>query len=226
MPRWFITGTDTDAGKTAVTAALAAGLRRQGLTVRAVKPLMSGHHPENTESDAHRIAAAAGHPVACHTWWQTPISPHRAAWVEDKSLDVESLRKWLETHTADQVLIEGVGGWRVPLAMTPKGETLYSVSDLARDAGGEVLVVAANKLGVLNHVTLTVEAIQREGFSVRGIILNQVNAQEDSISEKTNLADLRHILSVPCTPCPFIEDFNSHLLGNIGQRICADLGLI
>ena len=226
MARWFITGTDTDAGKTAVTAALAAGLRHSGVDVRAVKPLMSGHRPENVESDAYRIASAAGHSVACHTWWETPISPHRAAWVEEKSLDIQDLRKWITTQTGEHVLIEGVGGWRVPLAMRPSGETLYTVSDLARDANGEVLVVAANKLGVLNHVTLTVEAIQREGFTVRGVILNQVNRDEDSISEKTNLADLQHLLQIKCTPFPFINDFNSSLLKDEGLRLCAELAMV
>ena len=223
MPRWFITGTDTDAGKTAITAALAAGLNRLGFSVRAVKPLMSGYRPDESESDASRIARAAGHDVACHSWWSTPVSPHRAAWIEDKPLDIEHLRSWLQTHHADHVLVEGVGGWRVPLSMTTDGETQYAVRDLAQDTGGEVLVVAANKLGVLNHVTLTVEAIERDGFRVRGVILNQVRAHDESVSEKTNFDDLKHLLDVPVTTCPFISEFNRDLLGEIGERLWREL---
>lgn len=226
MKRWFITGTDTDIGKTTVTAQLARGLRVLKREVLAVKPLMSGAKPEDSDSDAAVLGVAAGHPPLVHTWWETPISPHRAAWQEDKRLDIPSLRVWLRGHIAEHVLIEGVGGWRVPLVMTPTGQTLYTVRDLARDSAGEVLLVAANRLGVLNHTQLTVEAIERDGFVVRGVILNQIHSGTRSVSEKTNLDDLRRILTIPVAPCPLIDDDETRLSGDIGLNLWRDLALL
>ena len=226
MQRWFITGTDTEIGKTSVTAILAAGLRSLQHDVLAIKPLMSGAHPDSDAADSTRIARAAGHSPQVHTWWNTPISPHRAAWTENKPLDIQSLKSWIRSHIAEYVLIEGVGGWRVPLSMTLKGTTLYTVSDLAKDSTQEIILVAANKLGVLNHVLLTLEAIERDGFVVRGVILNQVHPETSSISEKTNYDDLRHLLNIPVAQCPFIPEGKTALYGDEGVKLLRTLGLI
>ena len=226
MRRWFITGTDTEAGKTEVTALLAAGLRAHGHNVRAIKPLMSGADPESPDSDAARIGLAAGHSPMTHTWWETPISPHRASWIESKALDVPDLQQWIRDQKADHVLIEGVGGWRVPLAMTPEGKPLYSLRDLARDSAGDILLVAPNRLGVLNHVQLTVEAIRRDGFNLRGVILNQTQPQESSVSEKTNFEDLCHLLDVPVAACPFISGDETGLQARTGRELWDRLALL
>lgn len=187
---------------------------------------MSGARPDDAASDCVVIAEAAGHPPIVHTWWETPISPHRAAWIEDKPLDIVNLRHWMSNQRAEHVLIEGVGGWKVPLAMTPEGVVQYHVEDLARDAGGPILLVAPNRLGVLNHIQLTIAAIEGAGLTVQGVILNQIKSESASVAEKTNLEDLRLLLSVPITTCPFISDFKSSLIESVGQRICHDLSLI
>ena len=184
MKRWFVTGTDTEIGKTSVTAVLAAGLRASGCSVLAVKPLMSGATPDDPNADCVVVADAAGHPPLVHTWWETPISPHRAAWIENKPLDVQRLQEWMSQQRAQHVLVEGVGGWMVPLAMDPSGHIHYTVEDLARDTQGPVLLVAPNRLGVLNHIQLTIAAIKACGFTVQGVILNQTTPSQISVAEK------------------------------------------
>ena len=219
MPRWFITGTDTDAGKTYVTSALAAAFRALDFDTLALKPLMSGFEPNHPESDSVRIANAAGHAPKVFAWWETPVSPHRAAWIENKPLDINGLRRWLAEHQAAQTLVEGVGGWRVPLSMSETGDVHYAVRDLAKDVNGDIIVVAPNRLGILNQVQLTVEAIQRDGLSVRGVVLNQLQTRSTSVAEKTNLDDLEKLLSVPTTTFPVINELEPAVLATAGRSI-------
>jgi len=187
---------------------------------------MSGAEPHEPGADSVIIATSAGHTPRVHTWWKTPVSPHRAAWIEDKPLDTEHLRQWIQYQRADYVLVEGVGGWKVPLAMTSTGEVQYCVEDMARDVDGSILLVAPNRLGVLNHIQLTIAAIEGCGLTVQGVILNQTQSEPESVAEKTNLEDIRLLLAIPVTTCPFISEFKSEQIGSVGQRICRELSLI
>ena len=119
----------------------------------------------------------------------------------------------------------GVGGWMVPLAMDPSGHIHYTVEDLARDTQGPVLLVAPNRLGVLNHIQLTIAAIKACGFTVQGVILNQITPSQISVAEKTNRTDLELLLSIPIAECPFISEFRPEIIEKIGL-ICRELGLI
>ena len=198
--RWFITGTDTDVGKTYITAALAAGARRYG-TVIAAKPIASGCEPTDPTRDAARIAHHAGH--APLEWALAPeaVSPHRATL--SPPFDAHALGHWLGELAADTVLIEGVGGWRVPLQLPPRGPT---VTDLAHWSGGRVLLVAANRIGVLNHTVLTAEAIAQDGLELYGIVLNNGTAtSSDDVSRTSNLEDLRSLLDVPVVTCDSLD---------------------
>jgi len=175
---WFITGTDTDVGKTAVTAGLAAALRAEGAAVAAIKPLATGS--EGPGTDALTIAHAAGHAPRVHTCLPVPAAPHRAAKLAGHQLNFEEVVDWVHDQIGDPLLVEGVGGWTVPLTDQKR------VSDLAIAVNLPVIVVAANRLGVLNHTLLTVEAIEACGLSVSAVILN------DHFSEDPELAQWNH----------------------------------
>ena len=189
--RWLVTGTDTGIGKTFVTACLAAGARQLGWSVCAAKPVASGIGPES--SDAQRLAHAAGHEPRNFASFVAAISPHRAAQLEGSQLDVDGLRFWLRELDADVVFVEGIGGWRVTLAPD------YELCDLARDFAGPVLIVAADRIGVINHVRLTVEAIRRDGLPIAGVILNR-GLGDTSPPGAANLADLAALLAQPVVP--------------------------
>lgn len=158
----FITGTCTEVGKSFVTACLAAAARAQGVGVTAAKPLATGGPPPG--EDAVLIARAAGHAPQVMRCLPDPAAPARAAHNAGTALSPGSLLEWCKALPTPR-LIEGVGGWEVPLA---RG---YRVSDLATQLGHPVVVVAANRLGVLNHALLTVDAVQRRGLSIAGLVL-------------------------------------------------------
>lgn len=201
--RWFVTGTDTDIGKTAVTACLAQAARTRG-TVVAAKPVASGVAPGSVPEDAQRIADAAGHPPKYFAAWEPPLSPHRAALLAGDTLDPAALKSWISSHRAETVLIEGVGGWRVPLQCATREVAAIEVSDLALWTEGAVIVVAANRLGVLNHARLTVDAIRADGLQVAGVVLNQVLSGTD-LSAQSNFADLSVLLDVPVVIMPHLD---------------------
>ncbi len=187
----FITATDTDAGKTYVTRLLLEAFNGSGLPAAGFKPFCCG-----SREDSHALlgAGAAGltldeiNPV----WLKTPASPYAAALIENRLLNVESVLEAFHalTHRFEHVLVEGVGGWEVPLA--PQ----YTAADFAQELALPVLVVVNNKLGALNHTILTVRDIQSRNMRCAGIILNHVRDERDSasISHRRILEDM---LDVP-----------------------------
>lgn len=192
--RLLVTGTDTDAGKTVVTAALAAALRESGRTVWAIKPLATGGPPPG--DDATRIAAAAGHPPQVFRTAPFPASPERAfrhAGLNPPSLD--ALLGWIRAFDND-LLVEGVGGWEVPLGGGPR------LSDLAAALGYPVIIVAGNRLGVLNHTLLTAAAVVQRGLPLAAVILNDVPGGAEEPLRCWNLEDLRAALLCPVLPFP------------------------
>lgn len=166
FPAVFVTGTDTEVGKTIVGAALAAGFHAAGLPVRALKPLASGDRYPG--EDASTLAAAANHAPLVHKCFVTPAAPPRAARQEGEVIERDEVLQWIRDHQRDDaaLIVEGVGGWRAPLAHD------WQVRDLAIALQLPVVVVAANRLGVLSHTALTVESIRASGLSVQGIVLN------------------------------------------------------
>lgn len=190
-PRLFVTGTDTGVGKSVVTAALAAALADAGVAVRALKPIASGVEPGTAGEDAGLLALADHHPAEAAFAFEAPLSPHLAAREEGRVLDREAVRAWVRARCADVTLLEGVGGWTVPLGPG------WRVSDLAADFGAPVLVVARNRLGVINHTLLTVEAIRASGLTVAGLVLTPPEAVEPSVHRNAHaLGELLPHLSV------------------------------
>lgn len=164
---YFITGTDTDCGKTYVTALLVKWARAAGKDVVGAKPFCCG-----PRDDVESLAEASGHVEPLDAinpvWLKTPAAPRACEILGEPAVDVSralSAMRDLESRHAG-ILCEGVGGWLVPIS---RGCT---AADFATDLGWPVIIVARNKLGMLNHVLLTLESVRAMGLSVAGIILN------------------------------------------------------
>lgn len=187
----FITGTDTGVGKTYVTALLTEQLRKAGLDAVALKPVCSGDR-----TDAETLWKAAGGTVDLDAinpyWFQTPVAPLIAGRLEGRELDLQALAETAlrVIPEVEFTLVEGAGGWEVPLGPG------FSISDLAQRLDLPVLVVADNKLGAINHVLLTVKAIEASGCRCLGIVLNHLKAERD-IAAVTNRAILDELSPVP-----------------------------
>jgi dethiobiotin synthetase len=197
----FITGTDTGVGKTHVAVAIVRRLRALGLRVGAYKPAVSGSEPGpqgTVWSDVERLAAACDRAFPaeriCPQRFHAPLAPPAAARAEGRSVDRALLRegaRWWRGEV-DYLVVEGAGGLLAPIA----DDDL--VADLARDLGFPLLIVARAGLGTINHTLLTVEAAQRRGLDVGGIVLNDaLGAAPGDPSVRTNPQDLARHCQVP-----------------------------
>jgi dethiobiotin synthetase len=196
---FFVTGTDTGVGKTLCSAALLHALGRRHARVVGMKPVAAGlieHEGRLVSEDVLALRAAStlavppelDNPVAL----PEPLSPHlaaRRAGVVIRVADLLEPARRLAEMT-DALVVEGAGGWRVPL--NDEGETL---ADLARALGAPVVMVVGLRLGCLNHAVLTAEAIRADGLTLAGWIANRVDP--DMACADENLATLRELLGAP-----------------------------
>lgn len=187
----FLTGTDTDVGKTFVSNLLVRGLRKAGLDTVAMKPVCCGGR-----ADAEILREACWGGIGINdvnpVWLRTPAAPYTAAMIENRAIDLDLIREAFArlraTHRS--LIVEGVGGWLVPIRRD------YFVADLAAEFGLPVAVVVRNRLGALNHALLTVRAIQLRGLQCAGVILNQMDSG-DGILSTTTRPILEEVLDVP-----------------------------
>lgn len=192
--RLFLTGTDTGVGKTHVGALLVRALRAAGLDTVGMKPICCGDR-----SDAEILHAAADGVLPLNdvnpVWLRAPAAPYTASMVDGRPIDLDLIRETFArlrtTHRS--LIVEGVGGWRVPITRD------FFLSDLAAEFTLPVAVIVANKLGAINHTLLTVEAIRASGLTCAGVIVNQPTPTSDvaSIAETTNRSVLEELLDVP-----------------------------
>ena len=194
-PGLFITGTDTEVGKTYVAALIARSLHEAGRRVGVYKPAASGCRVVERKlvsDDAVLLWEAAGRPGeldrVCPQRFRAPLAPHLAARQEGKRLDPELLRRGVDywRATSDVILVEGAGG-----LMSPLGDEEY-VADLAGDLGFPLVVVARNALGTINHTlqTLIAAATFRDGLPIAGIVLNHPAPLANDPSAKSNRREL------------------------------------
>jgi dethiobiotin synthetase len=207
----FIVGTDTDVGKTVVTAGLALLLKERGTKVGIIKPIATGCAKINGalhSEDAAFLAAAAGiedDREVTPFRYALPLAPHIAAAREGKTIDSAAItracREVISRH--EFTIIEGIGGLLVPI--TAK----YSVRDLIADLDLPVIIVGRIGLGTINHTLLTIEALQGRHCEIQGIILNTANDEEAGVAEKTNPAALKELSGVPVLGVlPYISGLN------------------
>lgn len=199
-PAYFITGTDTDVGKTTIAAGLLHAAREAGLSTVAGKPVASGcdSTPDGLRNaDALALMAESSvslayeqvNPVA----FEPPIAPHIAAREAGVVVTVQTLlapMRHILAQQADFTLIEGAGGWRVPLS----GQD--SLSDLAKKLNLPVILVVGVRLGCISHALLTAEAITRDGLQLEGWVANIIGPKTARLEE--NLATLAERLPAPC----------------------------
>lgn len=187
---YFVTGTDTGAGKTRFSCLLIEALRASGLAAAGYKPVCCGDR-----GDARLLAAASGgldpdrvNPV----WLKAAAAPLVAGMLENRPVDVAALLEDYRNFAAEHpvVVVEGVGGWRVPLADG------YDMADFAAELELPVIVVVGNRLGALNHTILTVDAIRARGLEIAGLVVNQLSDELD-IASITNKGMLEQLTGVP-----------------------------
>jgi dethiobiotin synthetase len=198
MRGYFITGTDTGAGKTHITCILAHLLRQRGRRVAVSKPVGTG--AEWTPAgwlcdDTRRLALASGSndTTAITPYvFSEPLAPSVAARRAGVCLSLDLLAKAVEKQSlsAEITLVEGVGGLLCPLT------DRHTVADLIAQLGLPVLVVARGTLGTLNHTLLTLEVASARHLNVVGVIVNHT-VPADDLAATTNAMELRRLLKVP-----------------------------
>ena len=195
---YFITATDTGVGKTVVTLGLMRLLQAQGKSVAAMKPVASGcerHAAGLHNADAlllqQQASVALDYELVNPYAFEPAIAPHIAAEQLGVTIDIEKITNKYNRlrKTADCVLVEGVGGWLVPLN---EEETL---ADLARRLGLGIIMVVAIRLGCLNHALLTAAAIRAAGCTLVGWVANRLPPLGDSAQE--NITALESRISAP-----------------------------
>ncbi len=194
----FVTGTDTEIGKTLIASALLHALRGKGLTAIGMKPVAAGaSHGEAglTNDDVEALVAAssvaADRDIVNPYLFTDPIAPHIAAAEERRTIDpshiVDCYRQL--AAIADVVVVEGVGGFRVPI-----GDG-FDTADLACHLALPVVMVVGMRLGCINHALLTAEAIRSRQLECIGWVANQIDPQMQRQPE--NLATLDALLDMP-----------------------------
>ena len=209
MTRFGITGTDTGVGKTVVSAALIAGLRHAGLRVAPMKPVETG-----AGDDAIQLRTAAGnaHPLELIRpfAFDEPLAPSVAAQRAGQAIDVATLDAAFATlqQGSDVIVVEGAGGLLVPITKAETFATLFKRWEL------ELVVVAANRLGAINHTLLTLGCARAYEIPIRGVVLNTISADPPGTAERTNLEVLRELAGVPILEIPY-EATSADLAGRL-----------
>lgn len=219
MKKLLITGTDTGVGKTWISCLLIRQLAATGQNTGAYKPACSGaafdRQGRPTWSDIEDLRSACGRDVpidrVCPQRFIAPLAPAVAARLEGRSIDpgllVSGIERW--SGHADTVIVEGAGGLLCPLSDS------LTVADLVKEYAVPIVVVAANRLGVINHTLLTIESARSRGITIHSVVLNDVSARasqssssghdlESDFSVESNEALLCHwIPDLPIFRCHF-----------------------
>lgn len=194
----FITGTDTEVGKTVVATALVRSLVEAGQRIAVMKPIAAGAEstPEGLRNaDALELMAAANVPARYETvnpfCFKTPTSPHLAAEIDGITIKLAPIVQGFGqlTRASDLVVVEGAGGWYAPLN---EAETM---ADVAAALDVPVVLVVGLRLGCLNHALLTAQAIESRGITLAGWVANHLRPDFDYAAE--NIRTLEERLSAP-----------------------------
>ncbi|MDH5602021.1 MAG: dethiobiotin synthase [Gammaproteobacteria bacterium] len=207
MSGYFITGTDTEIGKTYVSSLIIKSLAEENLKVVGMKPIASGANYINEtlqNEDALSLIDASNVSVEYKNVnpyvFEPAVSPHIAAEQAGVEISFTEIKNNFEqlNKAADVVIVEGVGGWYAPLSCHT------TVADLAAAFNLPVILVVGLRLGCLNHALLTAQAIRQSGLSIAGWIANHV--EEDFSSADKNIETLKHYLN----DFPFIGLVSHH----------------
>ncbi len=195
----FVTGTDTEVGKTVIAGGIARVLKDKGQQVGVFKPVASGCRSDRTglvSQDAEFLAYCADAPETldqiCPVRFREPLAPEVAVQRGAEPIEFEVIRTYYNrlAPAKDVMIVEGIGGLMVPLAQD------MLVADLAGQMDLPLLIVAKPALGTINHTLLTIEAAQARGLRVAGIVINSYVADTASVAEETNPAAIERASGV------------------------------
>lgn len=194
-PAYFLTGTDTEIGKTFITCALLHRARNDGLKAAGLKPIAAGTDAQGRNDDVEAICAASNadlpRDVINPYCFAPPIAPHIAAAESGRSIEFSTITAACQSarQSADWVIVEGVGGFCVPL------DVHRNSADLALELNLPVILVVGMRLGCINHALLTAEAIANRGLYIAGWVANQIDPAMSRFEE--NLQTLKDLLDAP-----------------------------
>ncbi len=215
---YFITGTDTGVGKTWCSVALMQYFKKRGKSVAAMKPVASGAHRKNgrlINDDAillqQNASKAFSYDVVNPYLYEMPVSPHIAAEKAGKTIDFDRIADNFESlqKSCEIVIVEGVGGWLVPLGRQ------MGIADLAKQLNLPVIVIVAIRLGCINHARLTFAALQTTRVASAGWIANITDptmlAKEENIQTISGFTDMPLLGVLPFSPEPDFDYLASYL---------------
>ncbi len=194
-PAWFVTGTDTEIGKTHIACALLYALRHAGYRTLAMKPVAAGTDANGLNDDVERLLAASTEKAARELvnpyLFAAAVAPHIAAVEEGRRIELTTILAAFQRLQAltDAVIVEGVGGFCVPL------NEQFDTADLAVTMQLPVILIVGMRLGCINHTLLTAEAIVSRGLPLAGWVANCVDPTMQRLNE--NLDTLRSRLPAP-----------------------------
>ena len=199
ISNFFITGTDTHVGKTCIAASLLHYLNNLGKKTLAFKPISAGCEETSDglrNQDALDLAAIASlkipYPDVNPIAFKDPIAPHIAAEKLNRKITLMQLIEYyhqLKSYSSDHVVIEGAGGWRVPI------NDKHYLSDFVKMANIPVILVVGIRLGCINHSVLTAEVIQKDGIKLLGWVANIID--HEMLVAKENITCLQHRINAP-----------------------------
>ncbi len=210
MHSFFITGTDTNIGKTAITCSLIAKCIEEGFRAGGMKPVAAGCHIENgymISDDVKKIIEVSNvdlnikeiNPYS----FELPIAPHIS--FKSNEIDIHLIKKYLRSfeNKMDYLFIEGVGGYAVPLTET------FTTADLVENLDIPVILVVGMKLGCINHALLTVESILNKKQKLCGWVANLIDGDMQAYEE--NFSFLKEKIKAPCLgEVPYFKDFDPY----------------
>lgn len=210
MHSFFITGTDTNIGKTAITCSLIAKCIEEGFRAGGMKPVAAGCHIENgymISDDVKKIIEVSNvdlnikeiNPYS----FEPPIAPHIS--FKSNEIDIHLIKKYLRSfeNKMDYLFIEGVGGYAVPLTKT------FTTADLVENLDIPVILVVGMKLGCINHTLLTVESILNKKQKLCGWVANRIDGDMQAYEE--NFFFLKEKIKAPCLgEVPYFKDFDPY----------------
>ena len=212
-PGFFVTGTDTEVGKTLISGALITQLKKQHAVVAGFKPVVAGMNliaGKMCNEDILALSSAMSYKPQedfldiCPYQLSTPAAPHLVAKESDVHLDYSVMLKAFNKvrDQSDAIVVEGVGGFKVPFH---DGKTS---ADFAQDMGLPVVMVVGMRLGCINHALLTVEAIQSRGLQLAGWVANTIGPMtllQENIATLENLIPAPLLGVIPELPKEFIQ---------------------
>jgi len=211
MKSFFITGTDTGVGKTTITAALAASIKKLGVDVGVMKPVATGIQQKSgfKSSDVSVLCQACGmddpEDLVNPVFMPLPVSPYDASKILDIKFDREIIFEKFEKlkNKHEMLLVEGIGGIMTPLSRD------YFVADMIKEMGLETIIVTRSTLGTLNHTAMTVRTCHDYKIPIKGIIVNSYD-EKGGPAEKNSPSTIHEITNIPILGAlPFVRDYQN-----------------